>query len=70
MLAAHDEILRKAVSKRDGIVFKEIGDAFCCAFQDPKDALLAAIDSQRELQTRQWPTALGTALLSKLSLCW
>ena len=36
MLAAHDEILRKAVSKRDGIVFKEIGDAFAALSKIPK----------------------------------
>ncbi len=58
-LADHDQILRQITSKAGGVVFKTIGDAFCCAFDCPEKALETAIDAQRALQSHVWPGELG-----------
>jgi class 3 adenylate cyclase len=48
-LARHDEILRDTVKSHGGYVFKEVSDAFCCAFASAPDALGAALAAQRAL---------------------
>jgi class 3 adenylate cyclase len=53
-LARHDEILREAIEKRGGYVFKTVGDAFCCAFWTATDALDAALEVQRRLLSSEW----------------
>ncbi len=53
-LRRHDEILRSAIESRQGRVFKTVGDAFCAAFSDPLQALLASIDIQRALASETW----------------
>ncbi len=58
-LSDHDRILRDAVTANEGVVFKAVGDAFCCAFAVPEKAVRASIDAQRSLQGRQWPGDLG-----------
>ena len=58
-LSDHDRILRDAVAANEGVVFKAVGDAFCCAFAVPEKAVRASIDAQRSLQGRQWPGDLG-----------
>src|SRR5574337_150049 len=50
-LAQHNEILQRAIDARGGFVFKIIGDAFQVAFARAEDALAAAIDAQRALNT-------------------
>jgi class 3 adenylate cyclase len=35
-------------------VFKTIGDAFCAAFEQPEEAVAAATEAQRQLQTGEW----------------
>ena len=45
----HHAILRSAIESHDGYVFQVIGDAFCAAFSTAGDAVLAAVDAQREL---------------------
>ena len=54
-LARHDHVLRSAIEQRRGFVFKTVGDAFCAAFGDVDDALLAAAEAQRALDTEPWP---------------
>jgi predicted ATPase len=58
-LAAHDQIFRQVTAKNSGAVFKTVGDAFCCAFARPVDALVASIDAQRELAAYSWPPETG-----------
>jgi predicted ATPase/class 3 adenylate cyclase len=58
-LADHDRLLRQAIDANNGAVFKTVGDAFCCAFADPKDAVCAAVDAQRALGEREWPAEIG-----------
>ena len=53
-LARHDEILRQAIERHGGHVFKTVGDAFYAAFANAPDALWAALDAQRELHAESW----------------
>jgi predicted ATPase/class 3 adenylate cyclase len=56
-LRRHDEILRAAIDRADGHVFKTIGDAFCAAFWTAQAALGAALTAQRGLAAEDWPTS-------------
>jgi predicted ATPase len=53
-LARHDEILRTAVEKRDGVVVKTTGDGLHAAFATAPDAVSAAVDAQRSLVCEDW----------------
>jgi class 3 adenylate cyclase len=53
-LARHEAILRQAIAARGGVVFKTVGDAVCAAFASAPQALAAALDAQRTLQTEPW----------------
>jgi len=53
-LARHDEILRDAVTKRDGVVVKTTGDGLHAAFGTAPDAVAAALDAQRALVGEEW----------------
>src|SRR6266540_1966218 len=56
-LARHDTLLRQAVERYDGHVFKTVGDSFYVAFRTPADALAAALAAQHALQLEQWSTS-------------
>ncbi len=58
-IAAHDALLRRVVEQHHGVVFKTVGDACCCAFGNPADALTGAVDVQRALRATQWPKEIG-----------
>jgi predicted ATPase/class 3 adenylate cyclase len=58
-LAWHDNILREAIERNDGVVFKTVGDAFCAAFQHASDAVSAAAEGQQALARAGWPDALS-----------
>jgi predicted ATPase len=58
-LADHEAICRDEVARHNGVVFKTVGDASCCAFQHPSDALAAAIGVQRALHAHAWPSEIG-----------
>ena len=53
-LARHDTILREAIERHGGYVFKTVGDAFCAAFARATDAVVAATTAQRALATEDW----------------
>ncbi|HET6277010.1 MAG TPA: tetratricopeptide repeat protein [Candidatus Cybelea sp.] len=57
-LRRHDELLRAAIERHGGHVFKTIGDAFCAAFWRAPDGVAAAIDAQRALAAENW-NAIG-----------
>jgi predicted ATPase/class 3 adenylate cyclase len=57
-VALHDALVRSAIERHHGFVFKTVGDAFCAAFSDPVDAIAAAIDAQRDLAQQDW-SAIG-----------
>src|SRR5438128_2219438 len=48
-LAHHDALLRAAIERHSGHVFKTVGDAFYAAFPSPRDAVEAALEAQRGL---------------------
>ena len=58
-LSSHDAILREAIERHRGFVFKTVGDAFCAAFFRPEDALSAAVETQLRLAAQAWPAAVG-----------
>lgn len=53
-LARHDALLRSAIESHQGTIFKTIGDAFCAAFDNANNALLAALAAQRALAAEHW----------------
>jgi predicted ATPase/class 3 adenylate cyclase len=57
-LAAHDEVLRRAIEAQGGWLFKHTGDGVCAAFASPTSAVDAAVAAQRELQL---PVRMGIA---------
>jgi class 3 adenylate cyclase len=57
-LAAHDEVLRSAISAHGGFLFKHTGDGVCAAFASPRSAVDAAVDAQRALEL---PVRMGIA---------
>src|SRR5260370_34770911 len=57
-LAAHDQVLRKAIDAHGGWLFKHTGDGGCAAFASPRSAVDAAVAAQLELQL---PVRMGLA---------
>ncbi len=57
-LAAHDEVLRKAIEAHGGWLFKHTGDGVCAAFASPRSAVDAAVTAQRALEL---PVRMGMA---------
>jgi predicted ATPase/class 3 adenylate cyclase len=58
-LALHHQILRGAIERRHGLVADTEGDAFFACFANPRDAIAAVRDAQRELTTASWPAGLA-----------
>ena len=56
-LAAHDEVLCKAIEAHGGWLFKHTGDGVCAAFASPGSAVDAAVAAQRELEL---PVRMGS----------
>jgi len=55
--AHHHAILRGAIESNHGIVFQIVGDGFCAAFHTAGDALHAAHQAQKDLQSEPWGDA-------------
>lgn len=53
-LPRHEVLLRAAIETYDGYVFKTVGDAFCAAFDDPRQAVHAAVEVQRTIAAEDW----------------
>ena len=56
-LARHDVLLRGAIERNKGFVFKTVGDACCVAFPTALQAVNAAIQSQESLAREDWGAA-------------
>ena len=56
-LAAHDEVLRRAIEAQGGWLFKHTGDGVCAAFASPGSAVDAAVAAQRALEL---PVRMGS----------
>jgi predicted ATPase/class 3 adenylate cyclase len=57
LLARHHEILHQSVQAQNGYVFQIVGDSFAVAFHNARDALNAALNAQRILQSEAWTPA-------------
>ncbi|MDQ2991430.1 MAG: tetratricopeptide repeat protein [Candidatus Eremiobacteraeota bacterium] len=55
----HDETMLAAMASNGGRVFKTVGDAFCVAFDDPANAIRAALQAQGDLSARDWSAIAG-----------
>ena len=53
-LAQHDNLSRGVFEETGGHVFKTVGDAFCVAFPNTRDAVQAAVEAQRGLAAAAW----------------
>src|SRR5512139_514514 len=53
-LERHNAILQSTIAAHPGGVFKVIGEAFQAAFNEPAQALAAAVEAQRALQSGAW----------------
>ncbi len=53
-LARHDLLMREAIERNKGVVFKTVGDAFCAAFSHASDAVAAALEAQIALDSEAW----------------
>lgn len=56
---SHDALLREAIDRHNGYVFKAIGDAFCVAFARVSDAVAAAAEAQRALSAEDFSAVGG-----------
>jgi predicted ATPase/class 3 adenylate cyclase len=56
-VARHDAILRQSVEEAGGKVFKSLGDSIYAAFDQPSQAVAAALDAQQALADQEWPTS-------------
>jgi len=56
-LARHDALVREAIVRANGYVFKTVGDAFCAAFAMAPDAVSAVLAAQRAIVAEPWPEA-------------
>src|SRR5262245_32230911 len=54
-LARHDALVRGAIEREGGVVFKTVGDAFCSSFGSALDAVRAAVRAQQALAAEPWP---------------
>jgi class 3 adenylate cyclase len=57
-LSRHDQLLRQTVADHDGVVFSSMGDGIAAAFPSASAAAVAALTSQRLLDTEVWPTVM------------
>ena len=57
LLERHNEILSQAIKTHNGYVFQIVGDSFSASFHSASDALNAAMDAQRALQSEAWNPA-------------
>jgi len=58
-LERHDAILRDAIVRNEGHVFKTVGDAFCAVFSRAESALAAAAEAQRALAAEDFSAVDG-----------
>src|ERR687888_484622 len=55
VLIEHQKILREAFAHHGGHEIDTQGDAFFVAFEHARDAVLCAVEAQRELLSHEWP---------------
>jgi len=55
----HDALLREAIDRRSGYIFKTVGDAFCVAFARVSDAVATACEAQRARSAQDFSSVGG-----------
>ncbi|GAA3248657.1 adenylate/guanylate cyclase domain-containing protein [Dactylosporangium siamense] len=69
VLQEHRQVIRRALSKADGVELFTEGDSLFVAFADATAALAACIEAQRQLAAHDWPTtADGTDARPKVRM--
>ena len=58
-VARHDELMRQAIERHGGYVFKTVGDAFCAVFHAAPNAVKAGLDAQRALASEDFSAIEG-----------
>jgi class 3 adenylate cyclase/CheY-like chemotaxis protein len=58
VLDRHRELIQKAIEDNGGRIVDRRGDEFFAAFEESRDAVEAAVDAQRALETEEWPAQL------------
>lgn len=58
-VARHEKLVRQAILRYGGYIFKTAGDAFCSAFATASNAVNAALDAQRSLCTEDFSAVGG-----------
>jgi predicted ATPase/class 3 adenylate cyclase len=53
-MAQHDAFLKQAISSHQGKIVKKTGDGIHAAFASPADAVYAAIEGQKRVQSEEW----------------
>ena len=53
--AAHDDIMRAAITEESGIVVRTEGDSFFAVFPTPAQAVRAMVAAQRAIHSHSWP---------------
>ena len=66
-LARHDSLMQTAIDTANGVVFKTAGDSFHAVFEQPQDALTAALAAQTALLAERWALE-GAGLRVRLAL--
>lgn len=61
-LERHDALLKGAVERHGGYVFKTVGDAVCAAFPTVRQAVAAALDAQRGVASEDFAAVNGLAV--------
>lgn len=64
----HDQIMREAIEANGGAVFKHTGDGLCAAFDNPTNAVLAAVAAQIGLANETWPDELDGPLRARIGV--
>jgi class 3 adenylate cyclase len=54
-LVRHDRLMRAAIDRHNGCVFKTVGDAFCATFAEGLQAVCAIISAQQAMLSEPWP---------------
>ncbi|MBS1518832.1 MAG: tetratricopeptide repeat protein [Bacteroidetes bacterium] len=54
MFLKHNEILKSSIESNNGFVFLVTGDAFCCSFEKPDDAVTASVEIQKRISAEKW----------------
>ncbi|HYI22750.1 MAG TPA: adenylate/guanylate cyclase domain-containing protein [Candidatus Limnocylindrales bacterium] len=62
LLGEHHQVMRAAISACRGVEIKTEGDSFFAIFVSAHDAVIGAVQAQRELAAREWPDGVRVAV--------